>query len=295
MWEQIGTAAIYGAIGGGGGALLGSLLAIPFKNTKFAQTATTLLTVSLAVAGIRLAEPLLSPYIGEYLPASSVESVFDREFDSVIESLEDVPIMAAILEREPDLTEQMKAELLAVIDENASTQAMSNALYTASYQFTQSRLIHYIQRATDDDLIIFMQTNVELLADLLLRDPQFCYDLNYNPNALSALGELDAIRDKTGPEFFDRQQKEGAVLVRNAHDEIPPYDTNIGAAGLQSAAEALIGELGQENLPIITGERIAASVDEAALACRATKVMFDTVLSLDEPATVGRHIFISTS
>ncbi|VAV96436.1 hypothetical protein MNBD_ALPHA05-893 [hydrothermal vent metagenome] len=291
MWEQIGAAAIYGAIGGGVGALIGAILATPFRRTRFAQMATTILTVAFVVIGYNVSEPLLKPYIGDYLPKSAAASEFDEQYDLAFAQLEAFPTFAAILEREPGLKEQLKNDLVAATENTISPGGASLAAYSASYNLIQSRYFYYIARARDEDLIVFLETNVEITRDLLARDPQFCYDMNYNPAALSGVASIEQLRIKVGAELFDRQQKEGATLVRNAYDKIPDYDKAAAAAGLESARGVLFSVLGEENLGLISGQRFAANEEEAALACEATLALLNSALAQENPAIIWRHIF----
>jgi hypothetical protein len=291
MWEQIGAAAIYGTIGGGVGALIGAILATPFRRTRFAQMATTILTVAFVVIGYNVSEPLLKPYIGDYLPKSTATSEFDKEFDLAFAQLEAFPTFAAILEREPGLKGQLKSDLIAATKKSSSPGGANLAAYSASFNLIQSRYFYYVARARDEDLIVFLGTNAEITRDLLERDPQFCYDMNYNPAVLSGAASVEQLRIKVGAELFDRQQKEGATLVRNAYDKVPDYDQAAAVAGLESAREALISVLGEDNLGLISGQRFAANEEEAALACEATLALLNSALAQDNPAIIWRHIF----
>jgi hypothetical protein len=290
-WGSIANGAIYGAIGGGAGALLGGLLAAPIRNTNFGSQVSTVLTVIGAIVGYYVAEPLLDPYIGDYLPSSKSDSELDAQFDAILIELNEVPIFAAILEREPELGDKLKHELQVVVEKSSTPAAANMLAFSASYSLIQSRYIYYIARATDEDLLILLKTNTEITSDLFQRDPQFCYDLNYNPLALSAFRSIDEIRNKVGPEIFDRQQAEGAELVRNAHDKIPDYDVAIATSELEKASAVMVAVLGQEKLGLVTGQIMAGTKEDAALACEATLALFNSILGQEHPVTLGRHIF----
>ena len=287
MWEQISAGAIYGAIGGGGGAVIGALLAILFRNTRFARYAATILTVIGAVLGANLAEPLLKPYIGEYLPQS--KNAFDDQFDAMIAELEAYPLMAAIMEREPQLKSAMKAQLADVTKTATNNVAAQVQSFSVAYNLVSGRVVSYFARATDEDLITMMTTTVEILDDLAVREPAFCFDYLYAPHALASRPP-DYVRTKIGAEVFDRQQEELATLVLNAYEVVPDYDRDAAQAGLNAASEVLSADMG-EKLGLVAGQLLPEGEEDAKLACAATANMYRYILTRPDAALTGRHIF----
>ncbi len=293
MWEQIGSAAIYGAIGGGLGALIGGLLATPFKNTRFAQTASISLTVLFVVIGINFAQPVLSPYIGKHLQKSDNEQAFDQQYEVMLAELKSLPTLAAILEREPRLADDLKNEMRSALQKASTPVAANMLVFSASHALIQKRFLHYVVRAKDADLLVFLETNIDITRDLLERDPRFCYDMNYNPAALNHLRTLDSLREKIGAETFDRQQLENAQLVKNADDDIPSYDIAIATSELENASAAMIDFVGMDKIGLINGQTLAVTLEDATLGCEATLKLFASVLAQEHPVIVGRHIFAS--
>ncbi|GJL95828.1 MAG: hypothetical protein DHS20C05_22330 [Hyphococcus sp.] len=299
MWEQIGAGAlhgaIYGAIGGGVGGLLGATIASLFKNSRFAQMAATIFVVAGVVLGARLAEPLLKPYIGEYLPKSSATNEADEVFDAAIAEMIEFPTFAAILEREPGIKDELKKGFDEALDSSASAAAAQLQAFSSAYAIIQARFYYYVARATEEDLEKYLVLNVEVTRSLLERDPQFCYDVNYNPGVLSSLSGMDEIREKFGPVLFDRQQNEGATLVRNAYDEVPVIDEGIALQGLNSASAVLVEILGEENLGFVTGAKSAKNIEEATLVCRATLEMLENIVEQENSLVVARYIFSNSA
>ena len=287
MWEQVSAGAIYGAIGGGGGALLGSLVAMLFRNTRFARLATTVLVAGCAVLGVSFAEPLLKPYIGQYLPHASND--FDEQFDELIVELEAYPAMAAILEREPELKDAMKAQLADAMQgvTNPSTARVQG--FSAAYNLVSERVVSYCARAKDADLIVMMTTTVAILDDIAVREAEFCYEYLYAPHALASKPP-EYVRTNIGAVMFDRQQEEIATLVRNAYDAVPEYDKGAAQAGLNKAGAVLSAELGAK-MGLVTGQLLPEGEEDERLACTATANMYRFILDQPEAALVGRHIF----
>ncbi len=289
MWEQIGAAAIYGAIGGGGGALIGALLAAPFRKSKIGSIMATVLTVAGAVIGYNVSEPLLKPYIGQYLPTPPAND-FDAQLDATFQELETLPTFSAILEREPDLRDALRQQLVAAANDANSSVAARQLAFSASYNEVQGRFIHYLQRSTNGDLLAFYANVNQELIYFSAADPKFCFDSNYNPGALAAL-DLDAIRAKYGDERFNRQQELGSAVVKNAYDEIPPYDVDEAQAALERGGVALRDVLGEENTGMVTGAKAVSTVEEYKLVCDASIALNNSLLNEADAAAVIRHIF----
>lgn len=291
MLNDVGAAAIYGAVGGGLGALLGVLIASFLRNTKFYQMAAAALAGGGAVLGMNIAQPLLEPYIGEYLPKSASEEEFEKQFEWMIQELQSYSLIAAIMERDPSLKKQLRSDFEKVAKE-ATTPALARQMgFSAGYNTLSAKITFYLARATNDDLVIFIRTMVENLNDLSERDPRFCYDYLYNPTAMATLS-AEETKEKIGLDFFNRQQSEGAVLVRNAFDDVPSYDVAAAEAALQSAAIGFQAMLG-DKIGLVSGAILPESDEDAKLACDATSALYTAILSQENPALAGRHIFVA--
>jgi len=212
--------------------------------------------------------------------------------DKVRAQLEALPTFAAILEREPETRALLRSRLEAAVDSAATAEGIRDAGFSISYELLQSRLVYYLIRARDSDLINVQQTQLDFMGDLLQRDPQFCYYINYNPSTFSAISDVGVLRQKYGGNFFDRIQGINAVAIRNATDEIPSFDAGAANLGVQAAGQAMIEVLGPENIGLITKERKAQTIEEATLACRATIALLESLLATDDPASASRHLFI---
>lgn len=289
MWENVIAGATYGAIGGAAGALLGALLASFIKGGG--RMIAVALTVIGAVAGPNFARPLLEPHIGKYLPAPKAAAADDLESQLKAEfaKLND-PMMNAIIKREPKLIEQLSGELEDVVRTASSPISARTMAFAAASNKVSGRLIHYLKRGRDEDLVAFGVEMVRGLDVLSGRDARFCFNSLYNPGALSNL-QIQDFREKYGAEQYDRQQAVAGRLIERAFDSPPAYDAEIGAAGVQRAAAVLQEMLGEEGLPMITGGRQPKDDAEAKLACDASAAMYRSILQEEQAAIVLRHVF----
>ncbi len=290
MWADVGNAALYGAIGGGLGGLLGASIAAMFRNTSFAQWASIIFSVVGVVAGANLAKPLLEPHIGKYLPQSGEDKAVEEQLALIFAEFDDFPLMVAILERDPTLREEIKTKLITISEEATSPAIARQMGFSVGYNLIAGRVTHFLARAQDDDLIRFMNSAVEMLTELNERNPRFCYDYLYNPSALVSMSK-DELRMNIGAEMFDRQQAEGAELVRNSFEEIPAYDIAAADVALQQAASEFQTLLG-DKIGLVSGLSFPADDAEASLACSATAALYSSILAQEDPILAGRHIFV---
>ena len=292
MFGDIGAAAIYGGIGGGLGGLLGYLIGQLFRNTKFAQMASTGFAVLGLVVGMNIAEPLLEPYTGKYLGSGSTSAV-DKQFDEMVVELKSFPLMAAIIEKDPAMLDGFR-EKMEEVSKEATTPAIARQMgFSAGYNFVVEKFGYYMARGTDADLRVMTTTTVELLNDLSVRDPRFCFDYLFNPAGISNLG-LDEMKAKVGLEMFDRQQQEGATLVRNSFDTIPAYDVAAANEAMQEIALPVLAMLG-DKVGLFTGAIVAKTDADATLACEATSALYTSALAREDAILIIRHMFVSAA
>lgn len=289
MWENVGAAMIYGAIGGGG-ALIGGLLALPFRNSRIGSMVTAALAAGGAVLGYNFAEPLLKPYIGQYLPASPSDDL-DAQIETMIEELNDVPTFAAILKKDPEMRGALKRKLREIAQDANSTVAGRQMAFSSVFNEVQGRLIYFLKRGRDDDLLAYYRQTNDILVHLSVSDPKFCYESSYNPAALIGL-DLDAIKLKHGEERYNRNQELGARLVENAYDDIPDYDVEEAQAALVRATQVLLDDLGEENIGMITGVKAPSGLDDYKLVCDATIATNNSLLGEADAASAIRHVFV---
>lgn len=291
MMENVFGAFVYGGIGAGVGAAIGTLIAERFKASGQARLIKIALPTALAVLGLNFAKPLLEPYIGKYLPAPKSASGSDLESQLRAGFAEaNDPMMNAIIAREPQLIGQLSIELEEVVLGANSPQNARAMAFAAASNKVVGRLTHYMKRATDDDLVSFGKIMVESLGILSERDARFCYNYLYNPGALTGF-QVQDFREKFGGDQFNRQQAVAGKLVENADDEPPAYDAEVGGAGVQRAAAVLQEMLGPDGMPMISGGRLPKDDAEAKLACDASAAMYQSMVAEEDAATVLRHLF----
>ena len=291
MWEQFGAAAVYGAIGGGFGALIGGLLALPFRNSKIGSMMATVLTVAGAIIGVSVAEPLLKPYIGQYLPLPpAAKDPVEAQLDETFKELEKLPTFAAILKREPELRDALEGKFREIAASAGSADEAGPMAFSAAYDEVAARFLDYLKRSRDDDLVAYFSETNDHLIYLSASDPQFCFESMYDAGALAAL-DLDEMKAKYGIERFNRQQELAARVIENAYDEIPDYDADAGAAALVRAGQVLLAELGLGKMGMVSGTVAASTPEDFKLVCDASISMNNSLLGEADAAAAIRHIF----
>ncbi len=288
MWEQIGAAAIYGAIGAGGGAAIGGMLATLFKNSRYATMITTGLTVAFAVIGMNVAEPILKPYIGQYLPQPASQ---DEVLDEILAGARKDPMLAALFAKEPALEGELRAKLKEILETESRSDKIEYAAFKAGKDLTESRLVYYLKRGRDEDIIEFTNFMIEMMDYLTEAEPQFCHWYFYDPVSLAAMSAKD-IKAKMGAVRQNRQQEIAAAVIVNAFDEIPSYDVDAAQARLVEAGQLLNGLLGPELIGLIAvGGQKPQTDAEAAAACNATARLFEYLAESEKPGEAIRHIY----
>ncbi|NOX83400.1 MAG: hypothetical protein GXP06_10525 [Alphaproteobacteria bacterium] len=289
MWEQIGAAAIYGAIGAGGGATIGGVLATLFKNSRHAAMITTGLTVAFAVVGMNVAEPILKPYIGEYLPQPQSQ---DEALDEYFAEAKIDPMVAALFAKEPALEDELRAKLKQIMQTETRADKIKRAAFKAGRDLTESRFIYYLKRGRDEDIIAFTNFMIEMMDYLTEAEPRFCHQYFYDPAALAVM-PMEDLKAKMGADRQSRQQELAAAVIMNAFDEIPSYDVDAAQARLVEAGQLLNELLGSELIGLLTvGGQKPQTDEEAAAACNASARLFENLIESEKPGEAIRHIYL---
>ena len=279
------------AIGGGGGALAGSLLGGLFglifmrgKGDKPNMVAIAL-TAGLAVAGGRLAPDLMEPYIGPSLRSILGEGAAD-EFDRAIGSaMEAEPFFAVVLEHSPDRAEAWRQ---AVSDAfRSGGEAEANRVAREQGELIGAWMVtEFLPRAADDVVLGFYETMLDLLSGPLSERPATCYAYLYGvdvPGAAEGLAELEQNGDLLPVLEAMSRLPEGAFA------EPPVYDIMAVNAVQSEALQAALDELGEGNEALF-GQRIPANEAEFALTCSAMEAFFRSVMASEDPATTLRAL-----
>lgn len=292
MWEQIGAAAIYGALGGGGGTLIGLLVAALFSKTRFAKIASTIFVVAGAVLGINFAEPLLKPYIGQYLPQAPSQAT---AIDGAIEEIRSDPFIAAVWEKEPEMEAELRTSLGYILATEKNPTKARNAAFVASRDLAAARLIYYLQRGRDEDLIAFASFIVSLMNYWTLENPHFCHQYFYNSNTMAEMS-IDEIKSKFGGSRHLEQQDLAAEVVRNSYEDVPAYDAEGAQIRINEGGVLLYERLGDELIGLIAvGGQLPKSDEEAAAACAGSAEMYQYFLESENAEDVLRHLFVLSS
>lgn len=292
-WDSIQAGAVYGAIGGGVGALVGTLLAQFFKRSAHGQLITAALTAGFAVLGLNLAEPILSPYIGKYLPGHAagegLEAQISEEFDKAND-----PLFNAIFAKEPNLKSQLVAEVIDATKGSTNAIAARQLAFAASYNKVSGRFLYYLQRGRPEDLIEFTSSLVDGLESLAMTDPEFCYTYLYNPGGLAGFS-LEQVKEKFGGEQFQKQQESAAKVVSNSLNETASYDKNAAAAVIDRAGTRFRNEIGDAGIAIVSRKRHPIDDVEAKLVCDGTILLYRYILADENAGIALVHLYSQNS
>ena len=288
MWEEIGAAAIYGAIGGGVGALIGGLLAYPFRKTGIGKILTTILTVAGAVLGYNFAEPILKPYIGAYVDAL-VGSSDEKRVEEALQTLREDPMMGALMEREPGFEEEARAVFADALRSRNQKDAKQKA-YDWGRNVGMSRLPHYMARGRDEDILAFTNLFVDAVDALQSISPPVCYRWTFGGFG-SVSGDSEALDKALGGEGIRKQSEILGRLIRNSSDDIPAYDEAAAQAVIEEAGKALYDRLGPDRMAFISGGKQATDPEDQAAVCGAMGAMFRDILARENAADALRHLY----
>lgn len=288
-WNNILAGAIYGAIGGGAGALIGGLTAAIFRNSQHRQMITVALTAGLAVLGMNLAEPILSPYIGKFLPQRATGSDLAAQIEAEFDKAND-PLINAIFAKERNLKSQIVAELIETASAAPNGVAARQSAFSLAYSKVSSKFSYYLKRGRPEDLIEFTSKLVDGLEVLAPVDPEFCYTYLYNPGGLVGYS-IEQVKAKFGVEQHQRQQEAAAQVVDNALPETAPYDVTIAAAVVERAGANFRAEIGDAGIAMVTGARHPENRIEAQLACEGTIHFYREILADENAGSALVHLY----
>ncbi len=288
-WDNILAGAAYGAIGGGTGGLIGALVGQFFKNSPNRQLISTFFTVGFVVLGINLAEPILSPYIGKYLPKRAVGESLAFQLNAEFDKAND-PLFDAIFAKERNLKSQLVAEIIETTKSAPNRIVARQSAFTAAYAKVSGRFISYLKRGRPEDLVKFTSTLVDGLETLAPVDAEFCYTYLYNPGGLAGFS-LEQIKAKFGAEQFQRQQEAAAQVVANSLPETAPYDRAVAVAVIEKAGSIFRNEIGEAGLVVVTGGRHPENNAEAKLVCDGTSHLYREILADENAGIALVHLY----
>lgn len=290
---EIGTAALYGAIGGGVGALIATVLAAPFAKSRHGKAIATFLTVAGVAVGINVAEPVLSPYLGKYVGDSETARAgkAEAEIDTALAELRADPLVAAIFEREPSLEATLRSDLQEIAREAKSAGEGRRQAFGVGYQAVSTRLTRYVARGQGEDIVAFFDLNIEVLGHLAASDPEFCHAYLYRPTTLAGMG-VGEVSARIGAERYARQQTAAARVVKGAFDAVPDYDAATAQLVVNQGGKLLFDLLGEEKIGLVTEGRKPETAEEARAACEASVAMLSLLRASHPPADALRHLMV---
>lgn len=288
--EDLFSAAVYGAIGGGVGGLIGGGLGKLFSRDQENSTLPTIFMVAFVVLGINLAEPLLAPHIGNYLPKTNWDTRNEQAIAAAIKELERDPLFQAILEKDPSLAEDFRSGMRDILQSGGDPTLAREKAFNLGFNLTSKQFAYYLPRAQGADLIEVSRVLNEGLVALSESDPQFCYGFLYDQQTLLSYS-VDEIKEKFGRAQYDKQQEVSAELVRGAYTDVPSYDEVIGMKAIERGRVALFSVLAEEDVGFLTGAKRPQSVAQAKQACDATIALQKSLLSEEDPVPGLRALY----
>ncbi len=295
MVDSIWVGAVYGGIGAlagfGVGTILGGIVTAVAKNGRSGLVAMGLSTLAGVAGAFTLGKPLLDDHVGAIMGRGVVENVGET-IDAIFAEISEDPMMAAILDREPELKNVLRRRMRRTLATAPSHAAARSELYALSSSTVGGRLVHYVQRGQDADITAFMTELTSTLSGLFDTDPDFCHQYLYRNAELVDKTTAD-LREIIGPDQFDRLQGAAAAVVRGAGQRIPDYSQASATVIVDEAFEVMQGTLGDSYAGLITGESKPANVSEAKVACWATVQYYTHMLRSDDPALPIRHVFLT--
>jgi hypothetical protein len=283
--EGFGMTALYAVIGGLAGAALGALVARLVKTRPAGRFIGVAAIAGLAILGALIANPLfqLSPNF------EAGEAASPSPVDGVLAELKEDRILAAILDREPELERAFRTELAAIIDSGGEPAAAAERGFAFAHETVTSRLNQYLLRARDEDLVAYFDSMTAILVHLTTSHPRFCHAYLFEPERLLRYTPEDIKTRLTLP-FYDRLQAAGAAAVSNAGEEIPEYDAHTAELMIAMGGMLMHQTLGDDRISLVTvGER-PRTVDDARAACDAMVKVNMHYLMSDRPAPILRHL-----
>lgn len=286
-WGAFGAGALIGAIGGGLGALIGIFIARAFRDAPASKILTIALPALGAIIGFSAARPLMS-----YFENGAASRGVSREvIDIAVAELREDPVMAALLEREPALEREFRAMTREALLDGLEAEAAEEAGFDWGMAVVDERLMHYIQRARDEDIIEYFKVSVATADWLAETDPGYCYNHFMTPERLAGISE-DETKAKLGADLFRREKNASVNVILNATPEMPEYDVSAAEAAVKDAGDLLIELLGEEDIGLISGGQRPANSDEARAACNALARMYEDLIAAENAADALRHLMV---
>lgn len=293
--------------GGAAGWLTGAILGAVISS---ARKPLTLLGAMVGIAaGVAIlppfAGPLLEPVFGHdagSAPGSVTvvppktksaysKAQIEEAVDQALRNLGD-PFLQAVLEREPDKAESLRARLYTAY-ENGGQSKMVEELQAADQRILASAFPHYMVRATDEALIETIQEMRGILVALSDTDSETCYKWLFG-QSIGQDFEFDRYIAAIGEDRHQQFQNQLAEVVRSAGRIVPAYDSEVADLALFDIGQQMIVELGDEKVGLITSGQVPEGEDDYRLACRAAIRFYDLILEKPNSADLLRHRFLTS-
>ncbi len=293
MMDNVFDAFVYGGVGAGVGAAMGTFFAQRFETSGRARLLKIALPAALAVLGMNFAKPLLSPVIARVTVQNSPTvmriEVSDSQAARLLKGLESDPLVAAIFEKEPSFKAEAYEKLKKTYGEGGLS-ALSKASLEIGIKASADFMPSYYQRAQAGDLeraVMLMADNIEFLSEA---DPATCYGWQFASYGHVRFDYFGLIR-ALGDERYKIQQEAFGELVRNASISIPVYDEAAGAAIIKKAGIAMLSTLDADKYDLVNGRLAPTSIEDKKAACAALGVMFRTMLESENKDAALRYVF----
>jgi len=296
--DNVLSAFIYGSVGGGAGATIGYFLSRSLKSSEKIKSAAPFLVAVFAVIGTMSAKPLLSPMAAKIAggktgsTAKPIE-VSDAQIAHIMAGLRSDPVVAALLDHEPEFEQEAREKLIKAYAEGGLS-ALSKSSSELGAGAASKYMPKYYLRAREADLLsatTLMAENIELLSE---KAPEICYAwqfVSYGHVRFDYFRLIGAL----GEERYQLQQKAIAAVVENAFEFEVPYDEAAGFDAVRSAGAAMLSGLDPDKYDLINGRLAPTSSEDMTSACKAIGVMFRVMLESDDPSAAIRHVFTMAS
>lgn len=289
---------VYGGIGGGVGAIIGHFLSRSLKSSGQVKSAAPFLVAVFAVIGTMSAKPLLSPMVagiagGETEQAVKPIEVSDAQISRIMAGLRSDPLLAALLDHEPDFEQEAREKLIKAYAEGGLS-ALSKSSVELGMGAASKYMPKYYRRAKETDLLsaaTLLTENIEFLSESA---PEVCYAWQF---ASYGHVRFDYFRlvSALGEERYRLQQKAIAAVVENASEFEAPYNEGAGVETVRRAGVAMLSGLDPGKYDLINGRLAPTSTEDKMSACKAIGVMFRVMLESEDPSSAIRYVFTMVS
>lgn len=285
-WSNV----VYAAIGGGVGALAGSLIGAAFKG-RAGRVVALVLTVVGAVIGPQVARPILEPYIGDQVHSLiGADRRADVQVGRALDKLHANPLFQALMDREPDFEGQARAAIADALKADLSSSELVVRISDWARGVGLARLPHYLMRGRNQDIVETTSQIADALIALQTISPPTCYRWMFGGYG-SDPEDAGNLSRALGPDGVSRLSETMGRLIRNSSDEIPAYDEAAAQAAVVEAGKGLYSRLGPDRMAFVSGVKKATDPEDQAAVCGAMGAMYREFLSLDNAADVMRHIY----